>query len=233
VSPCSVEVAARNNAEWCDIVCATHANPGVFATDAWTAPRRSPQYYPDAVTLDRFAASADLLSRVDAGAGCSIKDSFAGLDLAPEGFRVLFDAEWICRTPARVPAPSDATRWRVVESTPDFVAWTDAWSESGGSPSPLRPELLAQPDVVVIADATTHITAGAILNRNAGVVGLSNLFTNAANRDEAWNEAVIAASARFGDQPIVGYEAEDDLAAAQRVGFVSIGPLRVWINDGL
>jgi hypothetical protein len=233
VSLCSVEVAARNNAEWCDIVCATHANPGVFATDAWTAPRRSPEYYPDAITLDPNVTGRSLLSRVDAGTGCSVKDSFAALDLTPDGFHVLFEAEWICGAPARVSGPGDATRWRVVESVPEFATWTKAWSESGGSPSPFQPELLAHPDVVVLADSATRITAGAILNRSAGVVGLTNLFTNTGDRDAAWTEAVIATSERFGDRPIVGYEAGDDLAAAWRVGFASLGPLRVWINDGL
>jgi hypothetical protein len=43
--------------------------------------------------------------------GCSIKDSFASLDLTARGFRVLFDAQWIVRRgPAIPPGPDDAGR---------------------------------------------------------------------------------------------------------------------------
>jgi hypothetical protein len=87
----SVEDAARNNAELCHLVC----GGGTFAPDAWTSPVRTRDLYPDAVTLVRGVEPEGLLARVDASVGCSIKDSFADLELAPYGFRVLFEAEWI------------------------------------------------------------------------------------------------------------------------------------------
>ena len=51
----TVAAAARNNAEWCDTVCRVNGCAGRFGGDAWTTARRSPQYYPDAVTLARTA----------------------------------------------------------------------------------------------------------------------------------------------------------------------------------
>ncbi len=92
-------LAAANNAKWCDVVCGTHGLEPVFGRDAWTSRTRTPPYYPSAVTLVPGLSVPELLARVDRGAGCSIKDSFASLDLTEFGFRVLFEAEWIVRGP--------------------------------------------------------------------------------------------------------------------------------------
>ena len=107
-----VAIAARNNSEWCDIVCRAHGLPGVFDHEAWTNHRRTPPFYPDAVTLQPSLNVERMVSRVDAASGCTIKDSFASVDLSAHGFRVLFDAEWIHR-PAQPPRNSQtaATRW--------------------------------------------------------------------------------------------------------------------------
>ncbi|MEV4195943.1 hypothetical protein AB0J65_31835, partial [Streptomyces toxytricini] len=95
-----LEAAVRNNAAWCAAVCPG----GTFTADAWTSPHRTPPYYPDAVSLSRGASAAELAAAVDTAApGCSVKDSYAVLDLAPAGFGVLFEAQWIHR-PAGPPA---------------------------------------------------------------------------------------------------------------------------------
>jgi hypothetical protein len=62
---------------------------------------RTPPYYPDAVTLRPNIAVEDLLSAIDVGEGCTVKDSFACLDLGAAAFRPLFRAEWVVRQPAR------------------------------------------------------------------------------------------------------------------------------------
>lgn len=36
----------------------------------------------------------------------------------------------------------------------------------------------------------------------------------------------------FADKPVVGYESGASLLQAERNGFQTAGPLRVWINDG-
>ena len=51
--------------------------------------------------LEPTVTAAQLLAASTRWSGCSIKDSFATLDLAPAGFRVLFDADWIGRAQAR------------------------------------------------------------------------------------------------------------------------------------
>jgi hypothetical protein len=66
-------MAAANNADWCDLVCRAHGVETRFDEDAWTSRTRTPPGYPDAVTLVRDPSVADLLTRIDASVGCSIK----------------------------------------------------------------------------------------------------------------------------------------------------------------
>lgn len=87
--------AARNNAEWCDLVCRGHGVTTQLDARLWVARHHSPPYDPDAVTLLPDVTVDEVLSQIDVGDGCSVKDSFAALDLRPAGFRVLFEAEWI------------------------------------------------------------------------------------------------------------------------------------------
>ena len=89
------QLAARNNAEWCDIVCRSHRVMGTFHPDARASATRTPEFYPDAVALDRSLSVKRVLSYVDDSTGCSIKDSFGVMDLRAAAFRVLFEAEWV------------------------------------------------------------------------------------------------------------------------------------------
>ena len=121
----SMELAARNNAEWCDLVCRGHGTPTVFDEAMWVTARRSPPMYPDAVTLLPSARAEDVLARIDVSAGCSVKDSFATLDLTGHGFRVLFTAEWIHRPP---PPDAPPTTWREVSRPAELAVWSAAHS---------------------------------------------------------------------------------------------------------
>ncbi len=207
---------ARNNARWCDAVCRAQGIGTAFTDDVWIALRRSPPFYPDAVTLTPAATADEVLRDIDTSAGCSVKDSFATLDLAPYGFRVLFDAEWI-RLDAP-PAPPGDPAWRAVRDPADFDRW-----ETG---TVFRPALLHEPGVTFFLGTD----GGVIANRTGDVVGLSNLFTHG-DPDRAWAAAVHAIAAHHPGRPIVGYESDDDLAAAHRAGFTPDGPLRVWMKD--
>ena len=213
--------AARNNAEWCDLVCRTHGIETAFTPHVWVALHRSPPFYPDAVTLSPLASVDEVLSRIDTSAGCSVKDSFATLDLTKHGFRVLFEAEWIHRPAA---APSRAPMWTLLRKASDLQAW-----EAGDV---LLPALLDNTDVAVMAYYRGDtVVSGAIANRTGRIIGLSNVFTTTADIDGTWAGAVNAVAVHFPGLQVVGYEHGDALAAARRAGFAGTGPLRVWTKD--
>ncbi|GAA4101342.1 hypothetical protein [Nonomuraea soli] len=205
--------AARNNAEWCDLVCRTHGLPGRFGGRAWTNPRRTHVYYPDAVTLSPDATPDDVLAAIDTGAGASVKDSFATLDLGPHGFHVLFEAQWIARPP--IPAPA-VDGWEV---TTDVRAWSTSYPDGL-----FLPELLEEATLVW----RPGTGCGAALNTTGDVVGLSNVF---GDPGAAFPGAVAMAAELFPGRPLVGYEAGQELEAAVLAGFQPIGPLRVWLKD--
>ncbi|MFF5634745.1 hypothetical protein [Streptomyces sp. NPDC012825] len=226
-----LDAAARNNAEWCRTVCRAHGDPGTFGPRAWTSARRTPPYYPDAVTLSGDAEARDVLPGIDrTSPGASVKDSFARLDLAAEGFRLLFEARWIHR-PAGRPAPAPTGDWRPVRTPEELGEWALAWS--GGDPDEagiLRPALLADPATTLLAGRGPdgRITGGAVLSDSGTVTGVSNLFsTGGADPSRVWEGALAAVPA---GRPVVGYEAGDDLTAALAAGFEELGPLRVWLD---
>ncbi|MGW0748853.1 hypothetical protein [Streptomyces sp. NPDC002587] len=224
--------AARNNAEWCDAVVRGHGPAGAFAPGAWTSAHRTPPLYPDAVSLAPGAPAAGLVAAIDTdGPGCSVKDSFADLDLAAHGFEVLFEAQWIHRPAGAPQATGSRLEWSEVTTAGELEAWEAAWDgeESTGL---FHPALLGADIAFLAGRADGRIVAGAVANRGRdAVVGLSNLFAHDdADTDAAWTGALTAIAARWPDLPVVGYEAGDDLDAAVRAGFAPLGPLRVWLH---
>ncbi len=184
--PLLVRAAARNNAEWCDAFCRTHGIAGRLRADCWCSPVRTPPYYPDAVTLLPEVAVEELLSGIDTSEGCSIKDSFAQLDLAMAGFRRLFRAEWLVRDP---PEPGGASErpWSPLTSEEQLREWEAAWAESPEGSGLFRRALLADEAISVLARYDgDRIVAGAVANRSETVIGVSNVFDAAGDLDSAW-----------------------------------------------
>jgi hypothetical protein len=226
-------VAARNNAEWCDLVVRSHGGTTHFGALAWTSQERTPTYYPDAVTLAPRLPVPKLLSYIDVSTGCSIKDSFSGLDLAPYGFCVLFEAEWIVRLGPKLSAPSAGPKWQRVVQPGELAKWEEAWGARDGPKDTFRAEILDHPSVAVLA-ARWHdgVVAGAVLNCSSKVVGISNVFVAAGARLDPWPGCLALATELFPDRPVVGYQSGARLLQAERNGFETAGPLRVWIKDG-
>ena len=224
--------AAKNNAGWCDAICRSHGLHTELDMDAWTSRERTPPLYPDAVTLVAELSAFGLLARIDGSAGSSIKDSFASLDLRVHGYRVLFDAQWIVCRDRTVVLPGRAPLWSRVRTTAELAAWEDAWRREADFHGLFRAQLLKEPDVSVLA-AHSHdcIVAGAVLFCAAGVVGISNFFSEREHRASCWEGCVAAAGEIFPDLPLVGYESGDALTLAVAHGFDTAGPLRVWVRE--
>jgi|SRR5579871_1493903 len=229
-------LAARNNAEWCETVSAAHGVGGRYSGVAWVQPRPGPPFYPNLVTLtaggvtEQLAAIGELKRLL--GPGFAVKDSFAALDLAPLGFRLLFEATWISLDKGR--GDAGEARWQKVAGVAELAEWEAMW-RACGSPTAGRvfpPVLLAEERVAFLAAwEAGRIVAGCIANRSAEVVGLSNFFAEASAVDH--RRSAIAAAAGFaGDRIVVGYESGRALRAALGLGFVATGPLRVWLFEG-
>ncbi len=226
--------AARNNAEWCDAVCRAHGLPGAFDADAWTSAHRTPRYYPDAVTLAPTASGEHVLDRIDtASPGCSVKDSFASLDLTGMGFRVLLEADWIYRPHSDpVSAGRLDIRWEPVRDGAGLLAWEAAWSDDQDELGLFPFELLTDHIVTFLGGRLGgRVVAGCVASSSSLVVGVSNLFSLDGDLDTAWAGALAAVDRRLPGRPIVGYGHGDTLAAAVRQGFRPVGRLRVWPHD--
>ena len=224
--------AARNNADWCAAVCRTHGIEGIVDALAWTSDRRTPPLYPDAVTLHPGITAGEVLSRVDTTApGCAVKDSFAGLDLAPAGFGVLFDAHWIHR-PADIPVPPRPAGLHAtpVRSARRLRDWQAAWHGTGEPPDIFRPTLLGNLRVRIVAVYDDdRLAGGGALYHAAGMVGVTNLFSVGSQHPVGvWCCLLAAATHAFPGVSIVGYERGDGLAQARQLGFSIVGQLRVW-----
>ncbi|MFK8909951.1 hypothetical protein [Streptomyces sp. YS-3] len=222
-----VRAAARNNAEWCEALCRAHGITGAWSPHAWTSARRTPPFYPDAVTLGPGAGERGTVERIDASPGASVKDSFAALDLTGEGFAVLFDAQWIHR-----PAPGPgAGEWERVRTEEELARWERAWSD-GDSEGLFPPALLAEDAHAFLAarDSAGRIVAGAVASTSASVVGVSNLFAVDGDLDAAWAGCLGTLARHRPGLDVVGYESGDDLTAAVRAGFTPVGGLRIWLR---
>lgn len=211
-----VVAAADDNAHWCDLVCRSHGVPTATDQQLWVALRRSPEFYPDAVTRAPRLPAEAVLERVDDGPGCSVKDSFADLDLGSHGFHELFRAQWIFREPAT--ATTAQLPWATVQTAADLADWTRAADLEGT----IRSELLHNEAVRIL---TADDSGGAIACRTGDVVGVSNVFGRG-----VWTDIPAAVAAVYPSLPLVGYERGDALEDALAAGFNAIGPLRVWMR---
>ena len=230
--------AARNNARLCDLVCCAQGRPGEFFDEIWINRRAVPRFYPNAVTLgERSSRQLELVdSLIDARlpGGWAIKDSFSTLDAASRGFRVLFEAQWICLPASSIQARAMANaRWEIVKTDRALVEWESAWDAANDTDSRRervfqRPILDDRDVAVVVAYRDDRIAAGAIANRSDDVVGWSNLFANAPDVLDCAAASLTTIAEAFPGLPIVGYANGEELRGALALGFKPIGPLRVW-----
>jgi len=227
------DAAVANNASWCDAVCRSHGYPGTFGPRVWSSPLHRLRYYPHAISLRPEVTEAEVLADAAPSQPFAVKDSFARLDLAPAGLRLLVEANWIGRAgdgPGEAP-DDDGLSWRAVTSPGELSDWETAWADGDDGDGPVfRPELLSDPRCAVLACRKgDEIVAGAIGYTADGAVGISNLFSAGLPLDRTWVGARAAMTRLHPDLPLVGWEAGEDLAAAQQAGFRVLGALRVWV----
>jgi hypothetical protein len=235
--PSELERAVLNNARWCEAVCTAHGGRGESFPGLWLNRRPSPRFYPNAITLTpdgtvaQLAAIAELVD-LELPAGWGVKDSFCTLELAGLGFRVLFEAEWLRRTPAPLPSRPGLS-WSRVATEADLDAWEASWAKANGDTGPrlFPPALLNDDDIAVIrVDRGGLQVGGVIVNRAAGVLGLSNAFSLDAGDQAVQLACLDAATGLDPGLDLVTYDSGAARSALRALGFQPLGPLRIWIK---
>ena len=240
-----VELAALNNALWCDTVCRAHGVPGDVQPTVWLNPNVPPPYHSNLVVISSLATQAEVdehvrhLSARARSPTWSLKDSFMSLDMAPQGFGVIFEAHWMWLDADRVAEKATAAAARCVHITTssELALWEACWRGDAGNQQAAAgsrqfPDALPRDAKVAFMACVEadRIVAVGIANRTPGVIGLSNVVVNAQDHHAAWLNLVGLAGRLFPGFPIVGYERDDALRTAEAVGFQTIGALRVWMR---
>jgi hypothetical protein len=187
-----------------------------------------PRFYPNAVTVDpdvdAEVQTRFLLERAGwASRGFAVKDSFRSLALDRLGFAPFVEAQWIHRA-ASLATAATRLRWAPVTTPEKLRAWEAAWGADAAEPPLFLPEFLANPEITVLAGwAEDRLVAGCILSATGSVVGISNVFGDAA-------DAIHAAATAASGLDLVGYESGEALGAALAAGFQAVGDLVVWVR---
>lgn len=65
----TAEIAAANNAAWCDAVCRSHGLTGVFRPTSWSCVGEVPPLYPNLITLwrEKLPAQLDEIRKIREG----------------------------------------------------------------------------------------------------------------------------------------------------------------------
>ena len=171
-------LAVARDAAWCDLVCRLHRFTPEGDGRLWWSARRTPDLFPDAVTLVPDLSVLDVLGRINDSLGASVKDSFATLDLTDQGWTVLFDATSVARPPRSGADDEVASTFAIVRERFPFAAWCRAW---GGPAGVLPTGLRHVPGVTVLGrEGDAGFADGAIVHcteiGGTAVAGLWNAF---------------------------------------------------------
>ncbi len=228
-------IAANNNADLYEAMYSSHGLSYERLPFAFVAKDRPPPYYSNLTTLSPDHAQEIALQVKSVGRHFTdrigLKDSFCQLDV--EGFDVLFSASWIWRA-GGFPTPA---RWEPVRSEADLVLWEEAW-KGFDSPTTNRmftSAMLSRPDVWFFgAKKHGEYEAGCMVNKSAGCVGISNVFSRTGSErsvsSTTFDQATAAAVSIDPLLPIVGYESGEDLESAKSAGYSAVGDLRVLLS---
>ena len=219
--PALLSAAVRDNIRWCSDVCATGAV--VEPAGTWVTTGPPPPLFPDLVTARPGVSGGAVAARLAGRTSCSVKDSFADLELESHGFAVLFTAQWIGRPAPTATEGTSPAPWSLVSSRSDLVRW----SAAAGLPAPLPAHVLATPGTAILVryDHDSPV-AGFVATSDEQIVGISNVFGPPDH--SVWADVVAGVDTLFPGRSMVGYEGGADLEAAQAASFECLGPLRIW-----
>ena len=217
-------LTVRENAAWCDLVCRLHRFTPEGDGRLWWSARRTPDLFPDAVTLVPDVSVLDVLGRINdsvrhVGQGllCDARPHGPGVDCALRRDVGHASTRARARTTGRVHVRRRAARSS--RSRPGVVpgAARRGCCQPGCDACPESPCLAAKamPGSPTVRSCTAQRSAALPSPASGTPSG-------------AWADIADAVSHRHPEAWIVGYERGADLDAALAAGFTAIGPLRVW-----
>lgn len=202
-------------------MCFAHGTVGRFLVHTWVNAEPVPRFYPNVVTLTTGDADIEeqrqavrILQKSHLPGRWAVKDSFNTLDIARLGFEVLLEARWIRKLHPKAGTMVSGLSW-----------------ERAGPGGDSFPAALFSDDNFAMFSARRNgaVVAGGTFYRSDGVVGLSNVVAESDDEPAVWRDLASLAATTFPGFPVVGYESNDELEAAQQAGFEIGDPLRVWV----
>jgi hypothetical protein len=160
---------------------------------------------------------------------CSVADSYGTLDLVNLGYTLLFEAQWLGLPAVPQTDARTTTLWSVVTSADQLGAWCNLHDYAGV----LTNGVLRHPRLTILASHEgAQMVAGAVLNDAGTSVGLSNVWSVDGGA-YAIEGVLIEAHRLYPGRAITAYAAGDELTSLTDLGFVPLGPHRVWLrNEG-
>lgn len=240
------EVAIANNHAWYLSIFDAHGRASRLEEHYWSTDADPPPYYSNLVTRTRGALArevqlqrlSELRARVG-GRGWGCKDSFDELPsaaLAMLGLRPLFRAHWYgWAVGGASPEPETRLKACRIQAPEALYSWEVHWRSSSpaGDRRVFPDAVLADPTVEFFEMTLDSRAAGGfVLNRSEGAIGLSNVFQLDGSEIDSGafvRECARGARLLHPDRPVVGYGPQTELASLTGLGFVSLGPLSVWV----
>jgi hypothetical protein len=208
---------------WYDLVFAAHGVRCSQDDELWWATDQPPPWHSAVKSLRPGVHRDRVLAAMERHPRGSVADSFGSLQLAQDGFELLFDATWLHHGGAVEVSWPDG--WSIVSDADVLGAWCEAHD-----PGVLSPAVFADGRIHVLAYGDeVGPTAGAILHDAGTAVGLSNLWAVGDAVDAGLVAGALACiEARCGGRPVTTYAYGAALEAMLAAGFTAIGPHRVW-----
>ncbi|MBY5838440.1 hypothetical protein J3P71_34340 (plasmid) [Rhizobium leguminosarum] len=230
-------ICAANNADLYQAIFRAHGLPDQRTSAFWSSDAIAPPYYSNMTTLDPDATEEQLIEigRLTdrLGRRPGFKDGFSRLDLVNKGFQLLFSASWIWAEPHGISARASQD-WARIRDAAALDRWEHSWKVSGSQTDAnvFTPALLSDPNMHIYGRwAGDSFDAGCIVNRSTQAVGISNIF-NMTGTPQAFRDAISLATIAFSpDVPLVGYDSGAALNEMIKLGFRSVGKLRIWLSD--
>ncbi|CAA9415551.1 MAG: hypothetical protein AVDCRST_MAG06-3168 [uncultured Nocardioides sp.] len=214
---------------WYDDIHAMHGIRTVVRDGLWRSTGPALPWHSIAKTLHPDLRDDAVASAVADRTDCSVADTYGTLDLSPYGFTLLFEAQWL-RHPGgpSTRGPHLPEQWSVIDSADRLATWSAIHDYAGV----LTEEALSHPRLTVLARYQgMDMLAGAVLNDAGPTVGLSNLWSLDGHSSDV-DGALAAAHTMYPGHPVTAYAQGDELARLTQLGFVPLGPHRVWLRSG-